>query len=183
MLTEAGSSLQPLIDILAMPYNLTFDNSTGNFTLDYNDVGNVTSSVCLNIVKNGFENRTVLFNSCSSIKNDEISYSIGNSTGDFTARGYAVSNSDSNTYSFATLSVLRSAGNVLGSEGLIWGLLIILQMAIVGMVVTGGNPTGAIVGTLLGLVISSMLSLIAAPYTAVAGVVIVGGILVYKMRT
>jgi len=183
VLTSTGSSLEPLIDITAMPHTLTFTHSSGFFELFYNDTGGATSSVCLNVYNVSNASFTLFDNQCSSNTSQNLFVNISTLTGSWLAQAVANSTLDARQYLFDSLSVYRPIQSVYGREGTIWAVGVIGTSAFMGMVVSGGNPAGLIVGSLLGIGASFFLDLLAISWLVFSGLVVIGGIFIYLLRT
>ena len=68
-------------------------------------------------------------------------------------------------------------------EGSIWAILIILALCLVGIFVSGGNPVGAIMGALIGILASLAMHLIAASVGVVVGFIFLVGLVTWMMST
>lgn len=185
ILLGQSASLQPLIDIYGMPHNLTFDNTTNIFTLQYWDDANATTKVCLDILHQTLNSSTKYGPNCSTNNWDELNLSIGTTNGSFLARGIGTSNVDSRDYLFATLSLMRPSSTIFGLEGVVWAIIVIGTMSAIGMTVTGGNPVGLVVGAILGLAVCSQIffNLISISLATFMIIVFTGGVIIYLVKT
>lgn len=182
ILLGESTSLVPFIHLRDMAHNLTFTNSTDVFNLQYYDPSDYASQVCLVVYLINSTANTELGANCSTATWASLNYDIGNATGVFQAKALANSTEDGNQYQFDSLTIYRPVGNILGDES-IWVIAIIGTMAAIGMYTTGGNPTGAIGGAMLGLGISSMMGLVFVSWPVFMGLGLLAGSLIWMLRT
>lgn len=182
VLIGRGSSLQPYIDALSLDHNLTWTNSTDTFTLDYYDGAGLSTEICLQAWQINTTNQTLLGENCSSSAYNSLNVDVGNVTGYLQGRALFTSASNGEQYVLDTLDVYRPYNSILGNES-IWVVFIVGTTSLVGLVITGGNPTGAIVGSLLGVGISNVMGIIVVSWGVFIGLCAVAGIIIYSLRT
>jgi hypothetical protein len=108
---------------------------------------------------------------------------IGGLQGSFQGIASAVSNIDSRTYIFNTLDIIRGAFDRFGNEGTIWTIILTGTLAAVGLVVTGMNPAGAVVGAIVGVGASAAIGILTIAWGIILGLVVIGGILLWLFKT
>lgn len=184
ILLGAGTSLQPLIDVQNLGCLLTFNNVTNIFNLTFNDVNLSFSNTCLDTYSINTTDFDQIGTNCTTTDSTSLYSYLGvNATGQYQARGIVTSSLDSENYTCRVLGVIIPTGTIFGDEGTIWAIAVLLVASMLGLVVTGGNPTGAIVGALLGVIMDSIMSLISTTWAGIAGIVIVGFIIIHMQRT
>lgn len=184
LLIGDGSSLQPLINVLAINCVLPFNNVTNTFSLSYTDINDSVGQVCLNTYSINVTNFTSLASNCTTSNSTTLTLGIGaNANGSYQATGTAVSNLDGQTYTCIITNKAIPFGSVFGNEGTIWAVAIMVTVAFLGLVVTGGNPTGVVVGALLGIGFDSILGLLNTSWGIFAGIAVVGAIIIHLQRT
>jgi hypothetical protein len=76
--------------------------------------------------------------------------------------------------------VINTIKTIIGMEGLFWGLIVILVIAIAGVLM--GGVSGGIVGTLLGLWGVQLLNIASFGAITTWGATIIGVFLLWNMR-
>lgn len=182
VLSGSSASLTKLLAVINVQHNLSFINSSKQFRLDYNDLQNITDLVCIKVDYFNLSGKNSYGNNCSNAQSGTIYFGIGSTNGSFTA--YATGHAaDPQEIIFETLNIIFPGVGLFGREGYVWALILTGTTALIGAVVTGANPVGMILGTMLGIGVSNMLSLVAVGWTVFLGLGIIGGIMLYYLKT
>lgn len=158
---------------------LTYNNNTNIFTFTWADPTGSPGQVCLKVVYNTINNNTQLCGSCSTSASGTLLCNAGNAPGTYTSTAYAVINGVQ--YVIDSLSIEIAGDNIqerLGNDGLIISVLLIgtLSFAFIW------TPVGAIVAAIIGVIAMVIIGILPLSWAAVVSLVIIGGIIIYKMR-
>lgn len=162
--------------------NLSYINSTQTYVFTWADTSNVVTKGCLYVYRHANGTRTTMSSSCSESNIGSLIYTLtGNLTDtQWTAKGQLYTNTEYSTYSFSGPELdFRTSITTLGVTMVFWGLLVVLAI-----VLATAHSAGAIVFTSIGTVcVLIALGILAGGPGVIAGLVIVGVIVIYKMRT
>ena len=127
---------------------------------------------------------TTLSDTCSTEKSGALEHTLADFQGRIIATAYAKT-SGSNLYVFAldTYELFTSKPwlNVFGGTGLILAGIFTMTLAFVGLTVAG--VMGLVIFTLSGLGISGLVGMLGLKITIFVSLCILGGILIWKVRT
>ena len=161
--------------------NCTYSNyHPYNFKFEWDDTNNEIEYGCLKVVNRTMVTDITLKDSCIFGSSGTVLVSIGNPanhSGVFVGTCY-VKFPDNEVFVIGTHT--EEFGNtgyeVYGRNGVFYGLLIIITLFMVGCY----NPSVAIILSLVGLVLTKLLGLFQISYGWMVGLIIIGGIAIYK---
>lgn len=164
--------------------DLTYNDSTGSFTLTWNDPTGTITSACLNVTKIQGTGITVINDSCLSASAGSITLGAeGNSTvGLYRAWSRIETNTQNSPHIIEFLEEIRT--NILstvGEEGTFYAVLLIITLALVGLVIIQ-HPAGVLFGALLGYISSALLGLFDTTVSAVIFAIVIIGLIIFGSR-
>ncbi|MCA1800636.1 MAG: hypothetical protein LC650_05030, partial [Actinobacteria bacterium] len=162
--------------------SLIFNNSTKTYSFTWSDTENVVTNGCLYVYKTANYVKTTNYSACSNGAAGSLIYTLtGNVTNTaWSAQGVLETNTDYSTYTYSgpDVSYLTSITNW-GAAGVFWGLLLLL-----GIVLTSAQTASTVVFSAVGsLVVLIVLGVVAGGGSVVAGLIIMGVLILYKIRT
>jgi len=161
-------------------YNLAFNESGTNYvTLTADDGSGVSTAMCLKVEKwtmlDGMEE---LYYNCESSASVTMSYEITDFDANYNAKFIAFFDGGWRLIDTEEISLTTNLSDLIGTDGIIYALLFIGIIAFVGL----WNPVASVALTMFGLIISIMIGLISVSWAALIGVLITGGIILFKIR-
>jgi len=162
--------------------SMNYINSTMTYVFDWSDSSNTVSRGCLIVYKSFAGRITTEHNQCLDMSSGSLIYTLNGTLNDtvWNAQGILHTNTPYSSYNFAgpTVSFLTSVARW-GSAGVFFALLLIL-----GVVLMNSTSASAIVFSSIGtLVVVMVLGIIAGGSGVIAGLIILGIIMLYKMRS
>ena len=160
---------------------VSFDNVTQTFEFTYNDASNIVQTGCLEVIRRGTYKDEVLSNNCTSSTAGTLSYTVeGDMTGTYIATGYIDTNTGYSIHALDTLEVsYNQAWQIFGTLGVFMAFLVTLVAGLLGL----ANPVGAILMSVVGIIISVALGLVHITFVNVAILIIMAGLMMFKMRS
>lgn len=159
------------------PYNLSFNTETDTFRLSWDDSTNSISEACLTIKKYSTAGEETVSDSCVSSASGSIAYTV----------------TDTDETKYIATSKLTSGEDTLtdihthnyNESYQIWGLLGIFLTLIVFLFAVSMAETaeGVAVNGGLSIVFMSLIGIFAVEWTAIVGILIIAGVIVYKTRS
>lgn len=151
--------------------SLTFNDASNTVSFVYNDVGNLTSQVCMGTWFLNNSNATLLNTVCSNSQSDTLTYTVPYiEEASYRSIAYCTAKSDGKSYPFSTLDFSKGLLIPLGLEGVLFGTMILLVLACVGFfivrkvsvaflllgvgcwVITAMGWFGILIGPLMGVI-------------------------------
>lgn len=179
--TEAQSYFTSSNSIAGASINFTYNNATKTYVFSWADSTNVVSRGCIYIYKNYHGLKTTNYTSCSSAPVGSLIYTLTGDLNDTTWSGQGILDTTTtySTYSFSApgVSFLTSI-TAWGVTGVFWGMVLILGVVLA----SASSATTIVFGAIGGLVVLITLGIIAGTASAVAGLLILGGVLLYKLK-
>ena len=160
--------------------DITYDNATQTFSWTYNDVNNLIQRGCLKVIKRSTTADSQMCETCSSSTAATVQCVVpGTMAGYYLANGYIDTNTNYSSYSLVTRDLdLSNSWHYYGLLGVLLSWLIICTLALAG----GSSPVGVIIMTLLGLLVVSLFGLTFIGQSMLWLMIILGGILLFKMK-
>ncbi len=163
--------------------SLSYDNSTGTFSLIYADSSGSAQQVCMVVYKNEISSFSTVCRECLTSASGTILCTINTTQGGvYTANAYATINPTwiLNSVVVEILIDLAKEGfkAKIGKEGLFWTAALSTTMAFA----FAFSPVAGLIAAFLGLVASAIMGLINISYVAMATLGVIIGIIAYKMR-
>lgn len=163
-------------------YSLTFNGTTHVFTYTFDDTSNTVSRGCLKVLRRTTLTDTNLCSSCVASSAGSLSCNITsswNQTGVFMATGDVMPSGTNVTYNLGTLTAENNqARAIFGDGGTFLGVILLVTITMAGL----WNPAVAVVLALVGVIAGVMTGLFSMAYMSVITLVIVGFIIIFKMR-
>ena len=161
-------------------YNLAFNESgTNHVTLTADDGSGASTAMCLKVEKwtmlDGMEE---LYYSCESSASITMSYEITDLDATYNAKFIAFFDGGWRMMDSEEIALTTNLSDLIGPDGIIYAMLFIGIIAFVGL----WNPVASVALTMFGLIISFMMGLISVPWSALIGILIAGGIILFKIR-
>jgi len=161
-------------------YNLTYSNTTLQFSFVWNDLTGLVREGCLKVIEHTPLKETLICNDCTESTSATLLCNITDTGNLFKAVGLIETLTNNSLYVVATESwSFDTKYLTFGAFGVFIAFLFIMTLAGVGM----WNPVVAVVLSLVGLVFSVIIGLVNFTYISIVALVIVGGIAIAKMRT
>jgi len=159
--------------------SLNYTDATGNFRFTWSDPDGNYHWGCLKVTKESLAGNTLINETCVQSTAGTILINVNDSgsvNGTYVAVGYIKFDEP------YVLQILRktwgSLSETFGNEGLFYGFLIILTVAMVGIFA----PKVAIILAVIGLVFSSILGFFNMNPSWIIALVIAAGLTIYRMR-
>jgi hypothetical protein len=162
-------------------YNLYYNSTTGNFVLTYILTSGLVTDACLKVTKRNITNDYVLCDTCEQSASATIycnvaAYGNGTFIGTFYALGsYGFIDSIAVTIIDTSKQIYNELGNMNGTF-----YAIMLSGVIVSLFAI--SPAFAIVGLIVGVILSIALGFQPFDYYVLTGIVIVGGALIWFLK-
>jgi len=165
--------------IYGITSSLNYTDATGNFRFTWSDPDGNYHYGCLKVTKESVSGNTLINDTCVMSTAGTILVNVNSSgsvNGTYVAVGYIKFDDP------YVLQILRktwgSLSETFGSEGLFYGFLIILTVAMVGIFA----PKLAVILAVIGLVFSSILGFFHMNPSWIIALVIGAGLTIYRMR-
>lgn len=173
--------LESQIAIRNVSATLSFNNATSTYTFTWVDTNNIVEQGCLVVSQTRLGVSDEVNNACSSGSTGSLIYTINDTNNTkYVASGYLETTTTYSTYYFGPYSVdYTSAVVTFGIVGLIATLLVFITFAFMG------NESGVetmIIGGIIAIVVMGVLGFITSSWEAIIGIIIIGGIIVYRTR-
>jgi len=161
-------------------YNLNWNESGNNYiSLTADDGSGVSTAMCLKVEKwSMLEGMEELYYNCESSASVTMSYEITDFDAFYNAKFIAYFDGGWRLLDTEEVSLSSNLSNLIGKDGIIYALLLIGILAFIGL----WNPVAAVILTMFGLIVAFMIGLISVPWVALIGILIAGGIILFKIR-
>jgi len=161
-------------------YNLAFNESgTNSFTLTADDGSGAATSMCLKVEKwSMLDGMDEVYYECESSASVTMSYEITDLDATYHAKFIAFFDGGWRLIDSEEVSLSLNLSDMIGMDGIIFALLLIGIIAFIGL----WNPIASVALTMFGLIISFMIGLINVPWAALIGILIAGGIILFKIK-
>lgn len=172
--------LQTYDDVTGVTHSLIWTNATTTFDFTWSDSSGLVQTACLDVTKKKNTGETLLSTQCESTTSGTLTYQITEPLiGDFWARTY-VNSEDGDRYYLDVMNIHHyQASDIFGKYGTFLFILFLGTISFAGAF----NPLVAIVFSLLGFGAGIALGFISVGYGVLIILAIIGGILIYKIRT
>lgn len=179
-LNTKSNPITSLLDNQLIARSLTFDNSTLTYTFTWSDPGNIVTNGCLTIYKfkNGIQ--TTDINGCLAGSTGSLTHTVNDTNN---TRYLAIASLPTNT-EFSTLpggSLDVDFASTYRSFGLVG--FIIFAILFITFIFVGGETgiAGMAISGALAIMIAGGFGFLASSWSIISGVVIVVGIIVYRL--
>ena len=161
-------------------YNLAFNESgTNHFTLTADDGSGASTSMCLKVEKwSMLDGMQEVYYECESSASITMSYEVTDLDATYIAEFIAFFDGGWRLIDSEELSLSQNLSDMIGMDGIIYAILFIGIIAFIGL----WNPIAAVSLTMFGLIISFMIGLVNVTWAALIGILIAGGIILFKIR-
>jgi len=160
-------------------HSLTWTNSSKTFTFTWTDSSGDIVYACLKVNRDSIGSNTILSDQCTQSTAGTLLYTITDNITDetYTATSY-VKFSENEIYILDTLTqTFEQTFKKFGLSGIFVTFLFTLTLIGIGM----WSPLIAILMALFGLIIASILGIFAVGWGALISLIIMGGVLLYKL--
>jgi len=159
-------------------YNLTYDDDTKLVTFTFNDLTGLAQYFRLEVLQTKYnETSAVICNQTLYTTAGTLTCNLTGYEGQFTAKAY-VSRSPEKFVDYFNFAI-STIKETLGLTGILVTLFLIITIALAGV----WNPAVGIALLVFSILMMSILGFTALSYTTVTAVIIIGLILIIKMRT
>lgn len=158
----------------------TFNNATNTYNFVWNDPTNTVAQACIYVYKHEYFTQELNYTACSNTASGSLIYTlVGNLTEtQWSAQAVLHTNTDYSDYTFRGPDIDMSSAAGLGIAALFW-----LAIAILAFVVAFGNDASTIIVSTIGLIaVFATMGFIAGGGSMVIGLVIVGVVMLYKLK-
>jgi len=158
----------------------TFNNATNTYNFVWSDSTNTVSEACLYVYKHVYFTETLNYTACTSAAAGSLIYTLTGNLTDTTWSAQAVLHTDTpySDYNFRGPDIDFSGAGGIGLAALLW-----LGITILAFVVAFGTDATTVIVSSIGLTaIFITLGLVAGGTSVVIGLLIVGVIMLYKLR-
>jgi len=164
-------------------HELTFTNTTQTVRFIYNDAGNELREACLTVDRISSQGKTEICDSCSTSSAGTILCVINtNTTGSHIAYGRIETDTEftENIVDMLTIigDIAKESVGRFGGMGVYLAAYSIMALALLGT----PFPYVSILLALIGLIFSWVMGILTIPYTALVAIVIIGALIMYKMK-
>lgn len=176
-----GSILTSYLNYDSIYKNLSYNDATDTFVLSWSDGTNIVTQGCLVVRESEDGVTNILYDACSTGAIGSIPYTItydGNKT--YEANAWLETNTEYSDYHVGTITIAPNSPIVIfGMAGLVIALLVVTAFALIG----GESGTrGTVIAGSLAMLILGVYGIIAYTPQVFIGILIIGGIIVYKIR-
>jgi hypothetical protein len=163
-------------------YSFIFNNATKTFTLTATDTTGSVNDLCLRVIRRETNKDTFVCDQCETSSSATINCAIGaDATGLYTATFYATANDvTKNIAQLIYENYVDKLYQKIGQEGIFSAFMLTGTMGFVGIVIAGA--AGGIVMTIIAVILSVVMGLIELSFGALIALIIVGVIVVWKLR-
>lgn len=179
-LNTRGNPVTSLLTQSSVAKSLTFNNATSTFTFTWNDDTSVISQGCITVLK--FDNgvQTTDLNTCSSGATGSITHTVNDTNNTrYVATTYLDTNTQYGNLLAGTLEV--NYDNSFASFGLVG--FIVAAILFITFIFIGGESgiSGMMVGGAIALLVIGAFSFIASNLQITIGIIIVVGLIIYRL--
>jgi len=160
-------------------YNLYYNDTTNYTVLTADDSTGATTSMCLKVDKYAMGNIENICYTCESTASVSMSCELVDQDAYYIAKFVAYHDDQWKVIDQIEISLSSGLGDLIGKDGLLYAFLIVGMFAFIGL----WNPVIAIILTLIGVIVIWSLGLISMSFLAIAGLVVAGAVLMFKLKT
>ena len=169
--------------ILKVSHELTFSNVTQQFRFVYSDAGNILKEACLDVERITPQNTYDICNTCQSSTSGTIICTVNTSQSGFhRAYGRVDTTTKSSPYILDVLDSIsdefRESIATFGSMGAYLTAYLIMALALLGT----PFPYLSIILAIIGIIFASITGILGMGYMAIASIVLLGAIIMFKIR-
>lgn len=163
---------------------LSFNNVTNNFKYEWAIASGAARMGCLRVTKRNTTRDEVMVDNCTTSTAGERIYNVADPTGTYSAIGYLTINSRTREIITDTLDWIFSSTwkmyDTTGGKqpGILMTFMIVGSMGLIGIF----SPVASIVLLLVGIIAASLLGLYKITFGAIIVIIVVGGLLIYKLN-
>lgn len=161
---------------------LSYNNDTYTYTYTWNDAQNYLAEACLKVERSKYSGKTTLSDECDTAVAGTLTYTFNpNVTGLYTATGYIESSSAYSKHITDTEETTIDSGAraIFGQNGLLMGFFVVGTAAAIG----AWNPAVSLILTIFVLIGGAMTGIWALSISSIAGIAIIGIIILVKAKT
>jgi len=166
-------------------YSCIYSNATNVITCTYSDISGEAKNVCLQVDLYTMSNKTNVCNQCSNSSSSTLICSLPAGNNTYKANLYGSFCCSTTSYFILWQQWIQTAGTItsrFGSIGVLIAFILIMLMFFVGL----WNYAVSIVLGMFGLTMSytfGLLNITQTTITTLIGMVVIGAIIIYEMRT
>jgi hypothetical protein len=168
----------------AVTSGLTFNNNTNTFTFTYTDPTSIALAGCMAVYKTTIINEIKVYDDCLTTPTGTLSYTIpGVPDGNYKAEGYirqTGSDPYNNVLNRYEIDFGENKAQLFGAEGLVFTLIFFVALVCVGFV-TKSLAVPLIFG-FIGLVGALIIGMIVIKTMTLIGVILLIGIVIFKLE-
>lgn len=158
-------------------YDLHYNNITKIVSFSWLDTKGGFRTGRLEVIKGTTMKDYTMCNTSSNDVAATLTCNLTNQTGMFTANAY-LTGSPEKVVSQIGIE-LRDLWLNLGADGLFWSMILILTLVLAGI----WNPIVSVLLGIAGVIIVFIFGLAAIPITTVVAIIIIGGVLIWRLKT
>lgn len=160
--------------------NLNFTNGTSTFVYTWSDTSSVVTAGCM-IVRDSMDGVTrIVYDGCAAGSVGSIPYTVANRSHTYAANAWLQTNTEFSDLGTKSLTIAPpTARQVFGLVGIFVAVLVVIAFAIIG---GEAGTRGTVISGLFGLLFLGVYGIIAFRPEVIIGVVLIAGIIVYKIR-
>jgi len=162
----------------SVSYSLSFNNVTNIYSVIFSDLTGSVRDHCLRVVRNSRGGQTEEYNGCETTTSGTISHTISGEDGSYLGSYYIKANPVITIDSISYYIGSRLSDD-LGLDGVVIMALIIIVISLVGIF----NPVVMVILSLIGLIVSMALGLAVISSLAFGGILALGIILIFRLKT
>ena len=170
----------------AMNYTFFFDNDTKEFKMTFLDSAGKITSGCMRVSQLDFNSEGVIYDQCFLASTGSLTFTIPNNSSAYTASVYATIGSglEAKKSLIETISIdlTTSFSSMLGGGG-IDGVVMTLFLMMVLVLLATWNPSVAVGAGVVSLIFSVAFGFYVLSIGTLIGIIVVGAIFMYKIRT
>tara|TARA_Y100000310_G_scaffold126314_1_gene125142 strand:+ start:2867 stop:5935 length:3069 start_codon:yes stop_codon:yes gene_type:complete len=180
--TIQSSSLTTYNEIRSIQSNISYDNSSSQFTFFFSDTNNIVREGCLAVDQLKPGGNVQICNNCASGTSATITCTVTDKTGQYLARGYINTVESSPSYTHMINSMIHNFDNAFktfGNMGLLISFIMVGTLGLLAVI----NPAVSVFAALLGLIFSVIIGIVYLSYLQIIVIIIIGFYFIVRMRT
>lgn len=181
VLSLTGDPTESQYKIGAVTTSLTFNNATRTYTWTWTDANTLVTEGCMTIDQHKLGVQTRVYDNCVSGSTGSIGYTVTDTNQTtYVAQARLETTTEYSTYHYGPLTqdYTTQIANF-GLVGLIIALFVFITFIFIG---NEQGSAGAIISGLIAITLMGLIGFIGGRWEVLIGVIIVGGIIIYKVR-
>lgn len=180
--TQAQGLLTSATALQSAVVNVSYNNVTQTYVFSWSDTDNIVTQGCLYVFRTAGGVKATNYSQCSNGASGSLIYTLSGNLTDtlWTAQGVLSTSSTFSTYTYRGPDLdFRTSLDNWGVVGVFWGIILLL-----GVVMMSANTAGALVFSTVGTIaVLITLGLVAGSGAALIGLLIIGVITLFKIKT